>query len=717
MTTWTLLLDESGAFEGGERVARIVGGVLCPGQGTELDKAWRGPLVAACEHAELRYPPHATACSPEQRAKLRQRASQLLLDAGGLWLFVVQAGLNGGDDLTTYARLLGETVDAAARVAGLRGATRLEIWTARRSAPIEPSERPRAERAGFDLDGDRFRVMVPGEVRQVFDALSREEPGQLPPRPALDQVKVEIATYGGSHPGLVCADLGCNYLYGRVRKAPDESLVMLVAGLEPVEAQGTATEAIVLPRAALARLRQLDRSLRRTPAALVDAAHEVGLLDSMARGNATALSPLRAAREGAARIAADLWSRGIACLSQAKPARLEELARVLAGQGEAQLAVRSGSYEGLWRALSDGWCGETLLARSVRSSCTDREVSAKLWRLSMEAANHRGDVAAASAAHHAFEEQLQGELSLSLLAERLTVQTLAVVMAQNGLPFAPDDASRVCEELVSGAAALAKIAEDASQLIALFEGLTAAPERVVSADELAIWTAAGVEPQWLRPDRGCGRLLGTAARSLAFAGRLDEARSSALRARTLFSAPLDLRFNAMVLARVELERCRLDPECDKALLLAALEFLNWQQQRKPHDVRERIESDLGQRFLLDIILRAVLWAPDLLDLPSQAWANALRAQGESSLLSLLSTGTRRSHPTELIARHAGELARRFGDEDTAQRWFALSSTLCEESADGTLRRFLVFTLGLATSPASVPVGPSGSVGNPTFEYR
>jgi hypothetical protein len=97
----------------------------------------------------------------------------------------------------------------------------------------------------------------------------------------------------------------------------------------------------------------------------------------------------------------------------------------------------------------------------------------------------------------------------------------------------------------------------------------------------------------------------------------------------------------------------------------------------------------------------------------------LRDDSSSSLFRALGSGSLRTHPSELIARHAGEWLRssaaaRSGD----RRWFELSLSICNESpADSTLRRLSIFTQRLETDPSFTREGPRNALLNPSFEYR
>lgn len=133
--------------------------------------------------------------------------------------------------------------------------------------------------------------------------------------------------------------------------------------------------------------------------------------------------------------------------------------------------------------------------------------------------------------------------------------------------------------------------------------------------------------------------------------------------------------------------------------------------------QERVRTDAAARFAVDLILRALLWVKPLELARTDDWERALRDTSERSLLAVLSSGELRSHPTELIARHAGELLLRSRGSEAAEPWFALSRAICLDApGDSELRRCALFTERLQKEP-SLQAGPLGSVMNPSFEYR
>jgi hypothetical protein len=437
------------------------------------------------------------------------------------------------------------------------------------------------------------------------------------------------------------------------------------------------------------------------------------------------LSPFRAAREGTVRTASLLWEKACVNLGASlKPREAAALGWVLSGRVQGTLAAKTGNYEGTWRALETGWVGESSLAVSVRRALAnhDREVSARLWRQSQVCANHRGDVIAGQRAVESFWKVLDTGISFSLLAERQQVQNLEQVMLQNRLPAEDGEVEELLASLESSAERLLKSAEEDGTLIDLAirhqQGLRA-PPAPDDALERALLTALGGEVRWEAPDRERGRLYGTAARSLAFLGKLDEALAQALKARRYFAdSAMDLRMNATIIVRILLEKARLagsaatcPPGTRESLARAGVEEL-----RKPKEAARLIAHDAGMRFTLDLVLRALLWAPAVVS--AEGWSEPLRDRGPKSLFRTLSSGELRSHPTELIARHAGELLARHGAQAEAQEWFSLSLELCEATPVGSvLRRFMPFTRRLANGSAAPAQGRLGSILNPSFEYR
>lgn len=715
-TTWTLLLDESGQFEGrllnngSESLGWVVGGVLLPGNAKQTEGELQ-KLRQWWEAQDRRWPPHANELPVETvRTALLNEAAQVVERLGGMWLFVVAPSSDrsaGVPDLGLFVRMFGATIDLAGRLVASLGGSTLEARPASRSIPLAPELAARAESLGVGMDVRQegyVHSMLSAEVRHAIEALAREPVGGLPPWPRLESVHAEPATKAASHPGLALADVGCNFIRRQLKAHAGGTFSELVGPLG-----GGALTPMVVPFAALERLRELDRALRDRPPQLITAGRRLASLEGDAQG--AGLSGLHA---GAVHCGRLLWERAVSALAAAPLAT--GFARSLAAGADVELAARTGAYEGTWMALSEGWAGEGALATATRSAC-DRRLAARLWRLTLECANHRGDVVAASRAVAEFEALLERGRSQALLAEELEVRNLGVVTVQNRLPCPQEQIAELSAELDRQSSALAAAADRAA-----LPGEATAPAAVekMDADELALWRAAkGREPAWAVPDRERGMAYGTVARSLAFLGRLEEALAMALRAREHFSdSPFDRRINAATIARIQLERARRGALSaaegkvrDAALALCGARAFCDPQRVATFDAA----TDPGLRFALDIALRALLWAPPAGTSP----AEVAQRLGSAELRAKFSRGELRSHPTELIARHAAELLRRHNGPTAAiAGWFALSMELCEQPAAGhTQRQFRAFTHRLAAEPGFVSDGAPGSALNPTFEYR
>jgi hypothetical protein len=734
---WTLALDESGNFEAeqGREEVLIIGGVLCPGSAEQLESSWDRVLRGACKEVGCSlWPPHAVNLPGESRRRILEALSRELVKAGGRWVFVVEPpSLRSALRLAIFPRMFGELVDLSARLAVLHGARQLDVRPATRTLLLTEEEAQEVDRRGlarrlspYELKGNaseadasqvRVRSHAEVEVRQALDALSREEHGRLPAWPSLNSVKAATADYGGAHPGVFFADFACNFLHGVLR-----GVGATEGAVNPLDPDGR-NPPLVIARGGLRMLRGLDRALREGAPDLWQASQLLESLIGNARGNSQGLSPFRVARDGTVRVARLLWDR--ACLvlgSDLKPREAAAVGWVLSGRVQAALAAKTGDYEGTWRALEAVWAGDGRLAGLVRGSLGNRELSARLWRQTLECANHRGDVSVGRRAVESFRRELEAGLSFALLSERQQVDNLEQVMLQNCLPAEEELVGGLLSELEGSVSRLARTADEDGELIALAlrqqAGERSSPG-LEDAAEVALMAALGQEFCWQAPDQERGRLYGTAARSLAFSGKLEEALTLAAKARGFFmDSPLDLRINAAILSRILLEKARLSEGAQprpsglhEALLRAGVGEL-----RKARDAAERIEREAGMRFTLDLILRSLLWAPGCV--PSEGWTDVLCDRRPKSLFSTLSSGELRSHPTELIARHAGEWLARQQLRAEARAWFVLSHEVCVHSTEGSvLRRFLPFTSRLAEMLADCPEGRPGSILNPSFEYR
>lgn len=704
-STWTFGLDESGDFEEERRGGLVVGGPLLPAAASDFEADLRDRLRKFT--SPLPYPPHASEMRVEDREQLLSFAARIVRELNGRWLFVVArpTASSPRERLGEYVRWLGTVVDLAARFAALGGARALDVIPAQRSVPIDPSLESDAKRAGRIVEteeGTRVRAASEIEVRLTLDALQREAHGWSAPHPGLGEVSVRSASDPGAHPIVLLADVAANALYRATTRRADIERVVSALG---------ETRFLLLDAPAATHLRQIDRALRESPPDLVRAARHVEDL----RGRSAADDWEAGVRAHGGLTAERLFTEGLCALettSRRSPADTVSSARALAGQAEAALAVKSGAYDAVWRALEAGWAGDSELARRARA-CGDLELGARLWRLTAEGANHRGDVRSARAAIDHAEGIFARARSFRLRAEQQQVENLACGALQNELP-APDDAvSDIVEALRVHAERLVELAHDAGQ-ITRRDGDDAAPHAPseTAPGEVELWRSFGWdEPAFDLPDIERGRMLGTAARSFAFAGELDRAADLAIEARSLFSgSAFDLAFNASVLARIEAERARLgDPRADRLAALLAMAGVD-----APRALRAALErGDLAARFRLDLSLRAMLWAPTVA--PCDRWLDSL---GADWLFLASSEGEQRSHPSELVARHAGELLRREGREAPARRWLALSVTLCEAATDGsTLHRLGAMSRALLKDDASAGRGRPGSLLNPTFEYR
>jgi hypothetical protein len=707
--SWTFALDESGNFEDGQD-HRLVGGVLLPGNAEESNRQL-APFRQWCEQRpHLGWPIHANTLNVTQKQELQQVAAQTVRDLGGYWLFVIAHARDTRDPqpgLGTYVRTLAVTIDLAGRLVAYLGGDRLDLRPAQRTIVLKQPALEQGFVTRSPTQDGKARAMSEAEVRAALDALRREPAGALPPAPEPGSVRADSATqYRAAHFGLGLADAGCNFVYGALRAGRD-GLAHLHGPFQP---------AFLVSVGAARSMRAIDRALRETPPSLVNAAKIVAHL--VANTAATAHNPgdTLALREGAQACSEFLWTHAGDALSRTGDAN--ECCRSLAGLADIELAARSGSFEGLWLALQSGWCGSGALAMTSRAKLRDRALVARLWRMTLECANHRGDVQAAALAVREFEALATHGRSLQVLAEEFHVRNLVVVAAQNELPSLPEHTERVIRNLEDRTHELQQLAAKISGIVSSF-GAARQMTRSDTDNELRLWKSAlGTEPAWAAPDREQGMSWGTIARSWAFCGRLDEALRAAFQARACFGdSPADLHFNAAVIARIELERCRIvsgSPQAGELALDAALlrcEATQMASQRR----LPAFQATPALRFRFDILLRALLWASK----PSIDADSVITWLTGNELIGILSRAEMRSHPTELVARHAGELLRRRGyPAAISTRWFDLSLALCSESpADSTLPRLAPFTARLRDDPQFSYEGPPGSILHPTFEYR
>jgi hypothetical protein len=498
------------------------------------------------------------------------------------------------------------------------------------------------------------------------------------------------------HPGMLLADVGCNgVLYG-LRQAR----ATCTALLEPF------LPGLLVPLRATSKLRSIDRAFRESPAALVRGAKLVAELQADSLGKARNAGDQVALRQGAYVLANLMWSESMDCLVKTSDAASRT--RALAALAEVEVEGFSGSYEGLALALEGGWHGAGPLAAEHRANVPTRELAARHWHFTFSCANHRGDHKTAQKALEGFDQIAAHACSLHLSAEALDIRNEALVARQNALPCAAEIVASVTNELERDTRQLLELAAASKRPSAL-------AARADSELEQQLWrSGAGSEPAWQSPNRQRGMCLGTSARSQAFLGRVDEAIALALESRSHFDSPSDLSMNAAYIARIELERARVDREgaAGRAeLLVAALGLCGATALAANAESAKLLGERLSTRFAFDIALRALLWAPKAIQ-PMFL----VRSLTEDSFLA--SVTRMRSHPTELVTRHAAEVLRARNMEKQARSLFDVSLELCAAAEPGTtLARFIPFTQALRDDPKFRGSGPPGSLLNPTFEYR
>ncbi|HKY38987.1 MAG TPA: hypothetical protein VJN18_23775 [Polyangiaceae bacterium] len=716
---WTLALDESGQFEQGTSDL-VLGGVLLPGTPDETRPLVR-PYLDWCQQ-NLAGKSHAKDVPDALKSDHREAAAKALEVAGGSWLFVVADSRDRDElhaSLGSYVRLLAATVDLAARLAAYCGVKTLHLRPAQRTIPLPIALLNDAiERglAGISPVEDKptpsnpnpppkARPMAEAEVRSVLEALGREPVGTLPAIPASGSVRVTSANreYADrvEHPAMLLADVGCNGVLNALRRQRPSCTALL----EPF------LPGILVPLRATSKLRSIDRAFRETPAALVRGAKMVAELHADVLGQARNAGDQLPLRQGAYALSQLMWSESMRSLVGTPDAAGRT--RSLAALAEVELETFSGSYEGLALALEGGWYGDGAIAAEHRARVPTRELAARLWHFTFTCANHRGDHVTAQQALRGFGQIAENADSLHLAAETFDMRYEAVVARQNAFPCEAEAVDSLTTELERDTNELLEQAASIQPPRAVSLPMTRADSDV----ELRLWrTGAGREPAWLTPNRQLGMSLGTSARSRAFLGRFDQATTLAFESRAHFDSPLDLSINAAYMARIELERARLDRGgvAGRAEFLAAtLELCGASSLASDPDGARLLSERLATRFAFDIALRALLWAPQAVK-PTFI----VRSLAEEWFIAALTRGNMRSHPTELLARHGAEILRAKNMEKHALRLFDVSLELCGAAKPGTtLARFMPFTQALRDSPKFRGSGPPGSLLNPTFEYR
>ncbi len=695
---FTLSFDESGNFDAIADTPLVVGGVLSQGDGSALDSRWKSPLESKCKALGVGWPPHPNKLASEKRAELLGLAVDTAAEATGRWIFVVgRAPQKNEIPFANYLRFVRALVSASLRFARVLGATELDLAHAQRSLMIDRQGLRDFESAGLskealiEHEGVRARGLVLADLRATFDATTV----------AVSSVVVVAADNPDAHAGLALADVACNALV-RTMNSGYESLVQPWASrehtapwiirIEDIEAMNRIDDALAFGHLVLPN--EIIEHLRR---------------DAMAKPDAARIASYKAA-DDLLRLRLDAFAK--------TPGSFNKLSALLAADARGRLEMKTGAYEGTWRALAQGWfSNKNPLAQGMREKVTDRQRRARLYRLVAECANRRGDVVNAEKAAVRFESELSHGVSLSLLAETLMVRNLRVLATQNALPASDDTIDAVTERLTQATDLLRDTVDQAKALVSLASSLAKNATSDLPTDEKELWTLlAEPVPTAVIQDRELGRCLGTIARSLAFLGRYDDAVRAALAARSHFQGDaFDLRINANVLGRILLDACRgggaaeRQNVIEKVLRLAGVSDLAMPQQVMLHLVEAP-----AIRFSVDLLLRAIVFCPLAVDITlMRAWMADVERGASSQLYRVLSDEKLRSHPTEMLARHAGETCT---DDASKRAWLELSLELSRHAADGsTLRRLEPFTTALLEG--RLATGKPGAASNPTFEHR
>lgn len=304
------------------------------------------------------------------------------------------------------------------------------------------------------------------------------------------------------------------------------------------------------------------------------------------------------------------------------------------------------------------------------------------------------------------------------------METLLNVVWQNELPCSPALVQDQLGYLKLAEEDLSLVLQQMDRALATLPGSIArtTPPLASSPEEERLSTLAETEPRWRSPDPLLGKAYGTAARSAAFLGRLDTALVQAMMARSFFAdSPADLRFNACVIARISLEAHRRGLPAESPLrrvLAPALQLSGVSELISAvtggASLAGLITRQPGQRFQLDILVRTLLWAPETatqLGLVAAFWREQCRTKAMQDSVRGL-----RTHPSELLARHIGELLQSAALKGDAVVWYGIATDLGRQAPAGsTLARLLPFTELL--SRGGTGVGPLNTLENPTFEYR
>lgn len=696
---FTFAFDESGNFDAVADTPLVIGGVMMPGDAAALDARLRPRLEAKCKSLGIAWPPHPNKLASGERAELLGEAILLVAEVSGRWLFVV--GRAPPEDESPFARYL-HFVRALAtmspRFARVLGGTEIQLENAQRTLMIDRQGLRDLESAGLSKEaliqheGIRARGLVQADLRSILDAAD-----VLP----VQSLGVVASESGTAHAALALADVGCNAIQ-RGQSGGYEALV------QPWTSRSVSAPWIVRVEDVTA-VNRIDEAL--LSGHLVDANE---LLESLRRD---ALAKPDAPRIASYKAADDLLRLRLDVLAKT-PQSFRMLSALLAADASGRLEMTSGTYEGTWRALAQGFfSNKNPLAVAMRENVNDRQRRARLYRLVAECAHLRGDDVNTERAAARFESELSHGVSLSLLSETAVVRNLRVMAIQNALPASDETIDAVTMELTQATELLRDTVAQAATLASTTSSLAESGASALPEEEAELWTLLGQPaPAAVMYDRVLGRCLGTVARSLAFLGRHDDAVRAALGARSYVQGDaFELRNNATSLGRILLDACRSGGAAErksaieKALRLAGASDLVIREQVLLH-----LPDAPALRFSVDLLLRAIIFCPLAVDITlMRSWTADIEKGRSAELYEVLTGSALRSHPSELIARHAGEICT---NDASKHAWLELSREISSAAAENsTPRRLEPFTRALLEgAPAT---GTRGSTSNPTFEHR
>jgi hypothetical protein len=163
-----------------------------------------------------------------------------------------------------------------------------------------------------------------------------------------------------------------------------------------------------------------------------------------------------------------------------------------------------------------------------------------------------------------------------------------------------------------------------------------------------------------------------------------------------------------------LEEARVTGELNEGALASLVQMLGLEGFRDPVRGLMQVRKGMSERFGLDLVFRILLWGGQRVGgcFSRAEWVGELNLGKKSKLYGVLSAGENRSHPSELVSRHAGEIATKV---EARREWLELSEQLCAEAPEGTIRKMGEFSRWLREG--NVEEGEAGGGRNPGYEYR